>query len=419
MNLLRSPLCRAACPRSLLLLAAAAALAGNARGQQSPLLPQNPNGQFGAFNPITPFVVPQSQDNVTPRWVEQRPSVPFTGFPVFPSRLAQFGAYPAAAGGVPGAASPIANPLLGGSLQGLLGGAAPPPTGRLPISPLQALLGPAGAGQFPGLAGLLGGGLPAAEATDGWPAWASLRGREPLPFAEDLGLLVRHGDRVWWQPPEEEASIPLYFHDKFRTLRAGALVEVKQQGEFEVLLHVTTRIVCRGQTRLRVEELAPDRVRLALPTLSRVQLRGQSRSHEFLLPDGSRLLFPAASGPDAGACDVLIERPPEPGWLGGRAVMFNSGQRDVQWVHATGTTTLPPGHRLAFFLTPPTAPMTPSFVADGGTPEFQNGQVSVQAADGAVVRWSGARFTLPAGAVLQIDPLQGDPFPPLNPGVGQ
>lgn len=295
-------------------------------------------------------------------------------------------------------------------------------------SQLSALLGGLPQGTASGLADIaklmLPGG-PAPAETPGWPAWVRTRGKEPLPFAPDVGLLVRHAERVWWRPDAGEPFVPLAFHDKLRALSAGGEVEVRTVGEFELLLHSSTRLLARGPTQLRVQKLGADDVVLVAKAVTWLRLSAAGRNHDFELPGGHRLRFaapPPATVPAflpapvplatamPGVTDLVVTRADEPGWMGGRATISNLGTTDVTFVHATGEVVLPPGHRLRYLLSAAGAALpTECKVVDlvrtpaGAAIEFR--------AEGAgTVAWSGAEFALPPGARLRLDPQQGAPF---------
>jgi len=353
----------------LLLLGWVSAVAG----AQVPLpqpLPQPQEPQPPQVDPMRQELPsrPRPQgDPLDPIWVAA-PKVPlFQGFPVFPLRLSGYG---------------TGYPRRPGELEA--GGLLPP----LPV-------------------------VPVAEEETGWPGWARARSKAPLVYAPDKALLVRHSDRVWWKAPDEDAFVPLYFHDKLRVVDAGTEVEVRQAGGFEVLLHGGSRIGLLGRSALRIDSLGEAKIELTLASLTLVRLDAVGRECVVHLPDGSVLTVAADSAEDpAGPGSVVIDRAIEPGWLGGRATMFNGGARPVQWKHAFGTVTVAPGEKIDFFLTPPK-------VAVAG--ELETGE-SVASPDGpamtcvaerdAVVSWSGARFRLSGGSRLRLDPLLGTPFAP-------
>lgn len=304
-------------------------------------------------------------DPLDPVWARGPVVQPFQGFPVFPSQLSGYGAhYPRAPG-----------------------------DRQLPVLP----------------------SLPPAPEETGWPQWVRARGKPPLVYAADKALLVRHADRVWWKAPDEDAFVPLYFHDKLRVVAPGTAVEVRQTGDFELLLHGGGRLVSLGSAVLRVEELTADRVVLRLAALTKLRFEAGTGEHVLLLPDGSSLTIPARpAGELPVTAGVAIDRSSEPGWYGGRAALFNIGQRPVQWTHPCGAVTLAPGERVGLFLTPPAAAIPQALATGEATVAADGGALRCTAAADTAVSWSGARFTLPRGAALRIDPLQGRPFAPAS-----
>jgi hypothetical protein len=340
--------------------------------------------------PVQGLRTPGARNPFQVQWNQPQSLQLSSGFPVFPSQLsALFGALPA------------------------------------PSSPAQ--IGPDG---------LVLPSAPAPDEPPGWPAWVRTREKEPLPFAADVGLLIRHAERVWWRPDVAEPFVPLAFHDKLRTLGSGAEVEVRTIGEFELLLHNTTRISARGPTQLLLRKLAPEAVAIAASKLTWLRLSATDRVHDIDLPGGHRLritppppatvpFFLPAPVPLAmalpGVTDLVFTRADEPGWLGGRASISNVGTTEVTFVHATGEVRLPPGHRLGFLLATG-AEAVPAQLTSVDAPKQPEGDAVAFRANGAgKVAWQGAEFDLPPGARLRLDPQQGAPFaaapaaPPATP----
>lgn len=363
--------------RSFVVPAVASLLLSPAFAQQNP-----PQGAAAAD------AVRQAQDpmNLTPIWVSGQAPNTFRGFPVFPSALRGYGGYPMApsAQGQAGLANPFGG-LMGGNRLG-------PPT-------LQLL------DRRPP--------LPPAAPETGWPGWARLRDRKPLPFAEDLALLVRHSERVWWREASDEPYVPLAFHDKLRTLKAGAEVEVRQAGDFELMLHDGSYLVSRGPAALSIAKLAADEVAVQFARFSWLRLFGRERSQKVVLPDGSSLLWgPATPELQGEPVDVYLERQTnEPGWLGGRATITNYGAREVVFRHAFGEQTLRHGERLTFFLTAPATDVGAALVTRDVEVARAAGTATCKAsASPGEVRWCGGRFTVAPGRTLRLEALQGDPF---------
>lgn len=318
-------------------------------------------------NPFAAQPEPRLQHPLDPVWTSMPRQPTFEGFPVFPSRLSGYGSYPTTGGAGDRSAIPV--PLL-------------------PIAPPE---------------------------DPGWPSWARLQSRRPLPFASDLALLVQNSDRVWWRQRPDDPFVPLYFHDKLSTLAPGAEVEVRQSGEFELLLHTSSRFVASGPTAVRVTALDDDAVELQIPVFTRLRVQARAREHRLRLPDGSTLRIPAAplEGELEGPVLLLLERADEPGRFGGRATIFNAGARAVVWQYAFGEVTLQPGRRVTFFLLPPRTPVADALRVDGAAAAIEDGrQVLVRGGEATEVAWCGARFRVPPGTELRLDALQGAPFAP-------
>ena len=304
------------------------------------------------------------------------PSAPkWAGFPAFPSRLQGYGSYP--------------RPF----------DADGPGVGMAP--PLPA----------------------AAPEPNGWPSWVRLRVRKPLSYASDVGLLIAQDGRVWHRTRGGEPLVPSSYHDGFATLAAGGLAELRTRGGFEVLLHQSTRLEMRGPSTLRVDKLDPDNVEIAFERLSFVRLRASKRAHKVAMPDGSVLVIPRKAASDAGfsgfaallggaglpasgrGAFIEVHRSDAPSSYAGRATITNYGGDAVFWRHAFGETRIGTGQRVIMFLSQPTTP-APAGLAPGDAMVAREGhQATCRAGSETEVAWSGARFTLPAGAALRLRSL--------------
>lgn len=442
-----------------LLTACAVAVAvgcfGQLSAQQVPGSPSDPQAQDpgAGFGPVrqpagvstnlpNTFLDPNSlfqgqgaaqPDGTTSIWSSPTaPSDP--GFPVFPTRLSGFGVYP------------------------------------LPFDPDAEL--PLGA--LP-LTGLPLGAMPVDK--PGWPDWARLAGREPVPFEPERALLVMHSGRVWHRASADEVYVPLYFYDKFVGMSAGGQCEVRHRGEAEFVLHDSTSVQTSGPTTVTVVALDDENVRMRFERLDWVRIEANRRQHRIELPDGSMLEFdgvgalpatqalgsPLAPTPTtspvapgvvpptgfgglfglAGAVPVEplpqpvrveILRADEPRWHGGRAVVSVLGGGSVRWVHAFGETTIAPGERITVLLQAPkvlgdrgAAPADDDAVrvapgigaklgGDGVQFSQQGGAVRCEAGSGnaGYAEWCGARIDLPAGASVTFDPIVGSLAPRVD-----
>lgn len=311
---------------------------------------------------------PQVRDPLDPIWVRPPQPAPFEGFPVFPSQLSGYGNYPFA-----------------------------------------GLSGTGGAGQLPANTPLLPTAPPEPP---GWPRWVRLRSKEPLPYAADLALLVRHADRVWWRQATDDAFVPLYHFDKFRAAKNGAEIQVRQAGEFELLLHSSSRLVAQGPTDLQLGELTETGVAITVRQFTRLRLQVTARDHAVRLPDGSLLSVDGVPGEaePTGSVVVLLQRADEPSRYGGRATLFNAGARSVRWRDAFGERRLEPGHRLTMFLAPPASGIGAELVARGVQTTLEGPVLRCDGADGGELSWCGARIQVGRGRHVRLDPLQGEPF---------
>jgi hypothetical protein len=361
------------------------AIAPGQQGQGQGQTPQQPQQPPQVQQPAWPM--PQPRSPFDPVWQQNQPVLPFQGFPLFPSNLGAFGQYPVAQARRPGDPLPRALPRL-------------------------------------------------LDEAPSWPSWIRAKGKAELPYEAGLALLVRNADRVWFQVPGEDAAVPLYFHDKLRVVPAGTRIEVRQAGEFELLLHGGSRVTAQGPTDLVVTELGEQRVALVFAVCTRLRLSVFGSEHAFGLPDGSTLIVPAdperggapaapapppiaallgPAGADdgSGAAVLVIDRASEPASLGGRATIFNGGTRAVAWRHAFGESRIEPGHRVTLFLQPPAAPLGGALVArDVEVAATQGSGAVLCRSRGGEVTWSGARFKLPPDATLRLDPMLGRPFAP-------
>lgn len=346
---------------------------------------QAPTGRSGAGSiPFqqNSFWGPDSQgpDEFSSIW--SAPSPPqWSGFPAFPARLQGYGNYP------------------------------------LPVDPND----PTGTGAAPP--------LPAAEPEPrGWPSWVRLRARKPLPFAVDVGLLIAQSGRVWSRVASESPFVPSLPHDDFASLPVGAEAQLRSKGSLEVLLHETSRVEARGPTSLRLATLDEDRVALEVGELSWLRIRANARLHTLALPDGSVVEFrPTGSSGDlpgglggllalfggavlpvtARPAHVEIVRADEPSFYGGRASITNYGGEAVTWRHAFGETSIGPGQRVHFFLTPPATP-APAGLAPGDSRVRQEADAATcRAVTDTDVAWCGARISVPAGGVVKIRSFAG------------
>jgi hypothetical protein len=266
-------------------------------------------------------------------------------------------------------------------------------------------VGGSGAGDLP-FTPLIG--RPAPRAPDAWPTWfVDGPGEEGDRFTARRGLLIRESDRVWLRESEESAFVPLRFSDKFRPVEVGDVVEIRQKGEARLLLQDGSSLKAFGPVRIELEELSEEVVALRMPRVTLADFLPLGRMLRVVLPDGT--VFQAAKGSyrwrtrDDGLA-VLANVGSEPATL----VLAGPGD-DAQRVRP-----LPPGShvllRTALYADPfdsgAPRPGGGTFV-EGDAAAREDGQARVfeGRGEGATVFWSGARFDVPAGGTLRLDPL--------------
>src|SRR5262249_51988754 len=96
-----------------------------------------------------------------------------------------------------------------------------------------------------------------------------------------------------------------------------------------------------------------------------------------------------------------------------RGTIFNHGPKSVQWHGRSGDVEIPMGQRMDVFLEPLRTPFLPAALEGDGTvhPEIAGPRLEARGDGGGTVTWSGARFHIPAGGVVRVDPLAGSTFP--------
>jgi len=241
-----------------------------------------------------------------------------------------------------------------------------------------------------------------------WPTWLRIREQRTLAYEPGVAVLVRQQDRVWFRTPDEPAFVPLYFFDKIREVRAGTEVQVRQSGEFVMLLHGGSRIVALGAVDLKVAELTDTLVAVELRNFTELRLRCIEREHRFTLPDGSLLVVPPQAA-DAVGVDLQLQRVDVPEPSAGRATLTHESGRPVGLQMPHGTVALAQGTRnTVFFAASPG--LVQDSVASQGVGEERSGSARRFRAgpSGGVVRFSGSSFQLPSGATLVVDPLLGE-----------
>lgn len=242
-----------------------------------------------------------------------------------------------------------------------------------------------------------------------WPSWMRVTRTAAGTFSSpERAVVARVADRVWYLAPGETAYVPLAFYDKFRLVESGSRLRVRNKGEFQVAFHDGGSLRSLGPVRLTFASLSREAAELELEELHRLWIVAKSRPLRCGLPDGSRFVVRDAR--------VYLEHAETD-----RAWLLNEGPGTLEWTSPIGRRELAPGRRIDFFLAPRTRPFLPAgLVVEGAVRTERKGRVLELESEGprARVTWSGARFTLPPGARLRLDPLAGDTFPGVRAGAG-
>ena len=236
---------------------------------------------------------------------------------------------------------------------------------------------------------------------DAWPSWfgpGEAIGDEG--FTAERAVLHRGSDRVWYHGPRDTAFVPLAFWDKFRVLSAGSRIEVRHKGEYQITFHGGAMLRAHRPSRLEVEVLNEEIIALRLPHLSKIWLSAVTRPVRLTLPDESVL--------EAQGTSAYLERGD------GFARISNDGVGRLVVRGAIGQQEIPPGHSVWLPLLPTTRSVIGAALAlEGDVDARRDGRVLAAdgGARGGTVTWNGARFAVPAGGNLRLDPLGGDEFP--------
>ncbi|GDY01246.1 hypothetical protein LBMAG49_05750 [Planctomycetota bacterium] len=314
-------------------------------------------------------------DNLSSKWIKPNQQ----GFPSFPPNLGGYGGYPAPPGWRQA-------PALGG--------------GPLPSAlPVQA----------------------------GWPSWVQAKDGPVVQYTADKAVLLRQADRVWIKQQGEDAFVPLYHWDATRALSAGDQIRVAMTGEFMLMFHGGGRLQTFGPIEVTVDSLTEAEVHCTVASFTRLHISASGKPVYCALPDGSVLhtlppdattdattaattAAPSVKSGSALPTEVYLDREAGPFEQNGRGMIFNSGDRPVRWLSGAGEVQIEPGHRITFLMAKAQQSLPNSLVEDGLRAEQVGPMRRWLAPTSGSVTWSGARFTLPKDAALQLDPMIGDPF---------
>ena len=286
----------------------------------------------------------------------------FQGFPTFPSDVPGFGGYPG---------------------------------GKLPVPYTEGLSAPS----------LFGAGAP--QPPDRWPSWfGGDLADAPDGFTPQIALLNQFAQGVWFRLDAAAAFVPLTFYDKYRVLRRDAEVSVRHSGSFQLSFSEGSYVRCFGTTTMRLVDLDAELIEIEIRELSRVRVFGAQRPIRVrFVPGGATL--------DCAQAKMEFEA------VGDVVVVTNHGAGTAHLETAVGNVQLPRTHRLRIYPRCEGEVIGTDLVAEGDVTTSVDGRdLSVDVGPkGGAVSWSGARFRLPAGARLRIDPLAGREFPSQRPNA--
>ena len=248
-------------------------------------------------------------------------------------------------------------------------------------------------------------GLPPAPTDpDAWPSWFKGDTAGAEGYTVDVGLLSVLSERIYYRTPDQ-VFVPLAFYDKFRVVRPKAEINVRREGEFVLTFRGGASLRSFGPIALRIRTLDEDAIVLQVGDIYRVWLRAITRPMRIEFSNGPVLILEDT--------EVYCELT-EFGFLS----LQNRGRGQARVTSEVGTFEISPLHRARIFLRGSGHPgLTAELQTDGDLRTERRGRVLEVSGrvGGGRVTWNGARFRLPEGATLEIDPLAGEAFPDNRP----
>lgn len=237
-----------------------------------------------------------------------------------------------------------------------------------------------------------------------WPSWlpeASEGGTEG--FTPDVAIVAQTNDYVWVLEPDETAFTPLAYWDRYRVVPSGTTIDVRGGGQFALAFQRGSVVRSLGKARAILERLDEEVTAIAFEDLSRVVVVAGERP--------VRTRIGRAGAVEAVSCRLSIARE------GGLVHVANLGPGQARFDFGDRVLELARGYRVSVI--PDIPPDGPSLGLGlrGDLQTSRDGRVlrAVAGAAGGSLDWSGARFELPRGASLKVDPLAGSAFPEGRP----
>ncbi len=246
---------------------------------------------------------------------------------------------------------------------------------------------------------LLAPGAPRPEGL--WPSWLMAGSATTDRARPDQAVLVRISDRVWYRGKDEEAYIPVPFHDRIKTLEVGAGVQVRtMSGDFSVYLHDSASMQSVGPIHLETVQLTELAAEFDLLDVWFLRLDARKRSVRLRLLDQSVL--------EIAESQVRLTR------VGDRIVLRNEGPNAFRVRTGASSIEVPANREVAVLATPPPAAVPSTALVVHGTAQTRidaRRATLTGGSGGGTVEWLGARIKLGAGAGAVLEAAGGDSFP--------
>lgn len=244
-----------------------------------------------------------------------------------------------------------------------------------------------------------------ARSPNAWPTWlpeeSSVGGEEG--FTPDVAIIAQTNDYVWVLEPDETAFTPLAYWDRYRVVPTGTALDVRGGGQFSIAFQRGSVVRSLGAARAVLERLDEEVTAVGFDHLSRVIVVAGERP--------VRVRIGRAGAVEAVSCRLSVARD------GGLVHVVNLGPGQARFDLGDRTIDLGRGFRISVI--PDLPPEGPSLELGlrGDLQTSRDGRVlrAVAGAAGGSLDWSGARFELPRGSNLVVDPLAGSAFPEGRP----
>ncbi len=238
-----------------------------------------------------------------------------------------------------------------------------------------------------------------------WPSWLPPNAEEggDVGFTPNVAIVAQTNDYVWVLEPDETAFTPLAYWDRYRVVPAGTTLDVRGGGQFALAFQRGSVVRSLGKARAVLERMDEEVTAIGFESLSRVVVVAGERP--------VRVRVGQAGAVEAVSCRLSLARE------GGLVHVANLGPGQARFDVGERVVELPRGFRISVI--PDLPPDGPSLDLGlrGDLQTSRDGRKlrAVAGAAGGSLDWSGARFELPRGANLTVDPLAGSAFPEGRP----